>query len=115
MTEVEVVRHGVIRPTFADGLTGEIEVLDRMWGPVFARARTPEGFREAFLDDEGATSAWSPDVLGCVATGNTVDECVTQMREALAFHLAVMKEDGETPPEPTGPGVYVERSAVPAE
>jgi predicted RNase H-like HicB family nuclease len=57
-------------------------------------------------------SAWSPDVLGCVATGDTLEECAAQMREALAFHLEGMAEDGEPLPEPSGPGVYVERSAA---
>jgi hypothetical protein len=42
MTEASVVRHGVLR--LADGLTGEVEVLDRMRGPVFDHARTPERF-----------------------------------------------------------------------
>ncbi|HEY2537071.1 MAG TPA: type II toxin-antitoxin system HicB family antitoxin [Solirubrobacteraceae bacterium] len=57
-------------------------------------------------------SAWSPDVRGCVATGATIDGCVKEMREALAGHLDVMREHGEAPPEPTGPGVYVERAVA---
>ena len=32
-------------------------------------------------------SAWSPELLGCVATGDTIAETVEQMREAIAFHL----------------------------
>jgi predicted RNase H-like HicB family nuclease len=52
-------------------------------------------------------SAWSPEVLGCVATGDTIDECVSEMRSALAAHLELMREDGEAVPEPYGPGVYV--------
>jgi predicted RNase H-like HicB family nuclease len=58
-------------------------------------------------------SAWSPDVLGCVATGDTIEECVREMREALAGHLDVMREHDEAMPPPTGPGVYV-RHAVAA-
>jgi hypothetical protein len=34
-----------LRVTFADGLLGEVEVLDRMRGPVFEQAKTPEGSR----------------------------------------------------------------------
>ncbi|HEX3432779.1 MAG TPA: type II toxin-antitoxin system HicB family antitoxin [Solirubrobacteraceae bacterium] len=56
--------------------------------------------------------AWSPDVLGCVATGNTIEECVAEMRSALAFHLESMVEDGEAIPEPSGPGVYIERTTA---
>jgi predicted RNase H-like HicB family nuclease len=65
---------------------------------------------------EGGTpsnySAWSPDVPGCVATGATIEACVKEMREALTGHLDVMREHGEAPPEPTGPGVYVERAVA---
>lgn len=46
-------------------------------------------------------SAWSPDVLGCVATGDTLDECVGEMRSALIFHLEGMVEDGGEPPPPS--------------
>jgi hypothetical protein len=58
ITAVSVVRHGVLNLTFADGLSGEVDVLDRMWGPVFERARTPEGFAEASLDTDIRTVAW---------------------------------------------------------
>jgi predicted RNase H-like HicB family nuclease len=57
-------------------------------------------------------SAYSPDVLGCVATGDTVEECVEEIRAALAFHLDGMREDGEAIPEPSGPGVYVNHAAA---
>jgi predicted RNase H-like HicB family nuclease len=51
--------------------------------------------------------AYSPDVLGCIAVGDTIDECVDEMRSALAFHFESMLADGEEIPEPSGPGVYV--------
>ncbi|MEA2140057.1 MAG: hypothetical protein QOC91_156 [Solirubrobacteraceae bacterium] len=57
-------------------------------------------------------SAYSPDVQGCVATGPTVDECIAEMRSALASHFEVMGEYGEPIPEPSGPGVYVEPPAA---
>jgi len=57
-------------------------------------------------------SAWSPDVLGCVATGDTIEHCVKEMREALAGHLDIMREHDETIPEPTGPGVYVKHATA---
>jgi len=66
---VSVVRHGVLKLTFADGLRGEVDVLDRMRGPVFDRARTPEGFSEAVVDAEAGTVTWpggadlAPDTL----------------------------------------------------
>jgi hypothetical protein len=69
VTEVAVLRHGVLRVTFADGTTGEVEVLDRMRGPVFDEARTPEGFAKVSVDAETGTVVWpggadlAPDTL----------------------------------------------------
>lgn len=69
ITAAEVVRHGALRLTFADGVTGEVEVLDRMRGPVFDEARTPEGFAKVRVDPESGTVAWpagadlAPDTL----------------------------------------------------
>ncbi len=57
-------------------------------------------------------SAWSPDLLGCVATGDTIDQTVAEMREAIAFHLEGLAADGDPTPEPTGPGVYIEQHAA---
>ena len=69
ITEASVIRHGVLRLTFADGLSGEVDVLDRMRGPVFAEARTPEGFTKVTVDPETGTVIWpggadlAPDTL----------------------------------------------------
>ncbi len=66
---VSVVRHGVLRLTFADGLSGELDVLERMRGPVFDEARTPAGFAKASVDGEIGTVIWpggadlAPDTL----------------------------------------------------
>jgi hypothetical protein len=57
-----VPRHGVLSLTFADGTAGEVEVIQRMRGPVFARARTPEGFVEVRVDPETGTVAWPGEV-----------------------------------------------------
>ena len=58
ITAVEVARHGMLRLTFADGLIGEVDVLDRMRGPVFEQARTPAGFAAATVDAETGTVIW---------------------------------------------------------
>ena len=52
-------------------------------------------------------SAWSPDVPGCVATGDTLEEVEREMREAIAFHLEGLIEAELPVPEPSGPGVYL--------
>lgn len=59
-------------------------------------------------------SAWSPDLPGCAAAGNTIEDCVAQMKEAIAFHLEALAMDGDPIPEASGPGVYVARDPVPA-
>jgi Protein of unknown function (DUF2442) len=62
ITDVAVPRHGRLRLTFADGLSGEVDVLERMRGPVFKRARTPVGFAEVRVDPEAGTVCWSNGV-----------------------------------------------------
>ncbi|HXF64731.1 MAG TPA: type II toxin-antitoxin system HicB family antitoxin [Caldilineaceae bacterium] len=43
--------------------------------------------------------AYSPDVPGCVATGDTIDEMIQNMYEALLFHLEGMALHGEELPD----------------
>ncbi len=57
---------------------------------------------------EGNYSAYVPDLPGCIATGATVAEAEAEIREAIAFHLDGMREDGITPPEPQSKVEYVE-------
>lgn len=84
VTDVAVLRHGVLRVTFADGITGEVEVLNRMRGPVFDEARTAAGFAKASVDSETGTVVWpggadlAPDTLyDRVRTGAWPDEDIT--------------------------------------
>ncbi len=39
-------------------------------------------------------SAYSPDLLGCVATGPTKEEVERNMQEAVEFHLEGLKLEG---------------------
>ncbi|MBK5933128.1 hypothetical protein CCR78_03920 [Rhodovulum imhoffii] len=41
-----------------------------------------------------------PDFPGCVTQGDTIDDALRLAREALAFHVEGMSEDGEVIPEP---------------
>ena len=47
----------------------------------------------------GNYSAYSPDLPGCVATGETRDDAEEKMHEAVGLHLRGMIEDGEPVPE----------------
>ena len=51
--------------------------------------------------------AYSPDVLGCVATGKTIEETLQNMHSALQFHLEAMAEDGEDLPIAKGLSYYL--------
>ena len=56
-------------------------------------------------------SAYVPDLPGCVATGATVDEVETEIREAIEFHLEGLHEDGSPIPPPSSAVRYVEIAA----
>ena len=51
--------------------------------------------------DDGGYGAWAPDLPGCVALGDSLEECEHEMREAIAFHLEGLREQGEPVPPPT--------------
>ena len=38
--------------------------------------------------------AYVPDLPGCVATGGTIAEAATEIREAIQFHIEGLKADG---------------------
>lgn len=56
-------------------------------------------------------SAYSPDLPGCVSTGRTREEVEHNMREAIAFHLDGLREEGQAVPEPQTYSTYVELPA----
>ncbi len=57
-------------------------------------------------------SAYSPDLPGCVATGADLEEVSEAMREAIAFHLEGMREEGLPLPAPVCRIDYVEAQAT---
>ncbi len=62
---------------------------------------------------ESNFAAYVPDLPGCVATGATVAETESLLREAIAFHLEGMREDGLAAPEPSSIVDYLELEAIP--
>ena len=52
--------------------------------------------------------AYAPDLPGCVAVGETIEETEGLIREAIEFHLESMRSDGIPVPEPTTRADYVE-------
>jgi len=53
-------------------------------------------------------SAYSPDVLGCVSTGATLEEITQNMQEAIEFHIDGLIEEGLEIPKPSTYSAYVE-------
>jgi predicted RNase H-like HicB family nuclease len=45
--------------------------------------------------------AWSPDLPGVVAIGETEAETLDEMRRAIEFHLDGLREDGQPIPQPS--------------
>ena len=56
-------------------------------------------------------SAYSPDVSGCAAVGDTEEETRRNFQDALAAHFDAMREVGELIPEPHTSVDYVEVAA----
>jgi predicted RNase H-like HicB family nuclease len=56
----------------------------------------------------GNYSAYVPDLPGCVASGATVAEVESEIRQAIRFHIEGLKADGASVPAPTSIAEYVE-------
>jgi predicted RNase H-like HicB family nuclease len=50
--------------------------------------------------EDGGWGAYSPDVPGCVACGDSQAEVEDLMHEALPTHLEAMREAGQRVPQP---------------
>jgi len=53
-------------------------------------------------------SAYVPDLPGCIAAAATRDELSQLIREAIAFHIEGLREDGLPVPEPHSTAESVE-------
>lgn len=50
-------------------------------------------------DDASGYSAYSPDLPGVVAAGDTIDETASLMRGAMIEHITLLRETGRQVPE----------------
>ncbi len=60
---------------------------------------------------EGNYSAYVPDLPGCIATGATIEQVESELRDAIAFHIEGLREDGADPPEPSSRVEYIDLAA----
>jgi predicted RNase H-like HicB family nuclease len=66
--------------------------------------------RYGVVIEQGETSygAYVPDLPGCVAVGETLEEVKELIAEAIQFHLEGLREEGVAVPMPTSIVEYVE-------
>jgi predicted RNase H-like HicB family nuclease len=66
--------------------------------------------RYAVVIEKGETSygAYVPDLPGCIAVGETLEEAEQLIREAIQFHIEGLREEGLPVPEPSSFFEYVE-------
>ena len=66
--------------------------------------------RYAVVIEKGPTSvgAYIPDLPGCVAVADTVDEARRLIADAIQVHLEGMREDGDPIPAPSSLCEYVD-------
>ena len=58
---------------------------------------------------ESSFGAYVPDLPGCVAVGESRDEAMELVREAIEIHIQSLRENGEAVPAPRS---FAERVAV---
>ena len=56
-------------------------------------------------------SAYVPDLPGCIATGENIAQVETEIREAIAFHIDGLREDGSPIPPPSSKVEYIDIAA----
>jgi len=56
---------------------------------------------------ENNWAAYSPDVLGCMATGKTAEQALDEFKKALILHLQGLIEDDLPLPKPSSRVEYV--------
>ena len=57
---------------------------------------------------EGNYSAYVPDLPGCITTGDSLLEIEQNIREAIAFHIEGLREEGLPIPTPSTVVEYCE-------
>jgi len=60
--------------------------------------------------EKGETSygAFVPDLPGCIAVGETEDEAVSLIQEAIQFHLEGLQIEGQPIPQPASKSKLIE-------
>ncbi len=64
--------------------------------------------------EQGATSfgAYVPDLPGCVAAGETREEVLDLIREAIEFHIEGLRQEGQPVPPPSSSSEVIDVAAA---
>lgn len=67
----------------------------------------------AVVIEQGSLSfgAYVPDLPGCIAAGETREEAIQLIREAIEFHIEGLRDAGEPVPEPASSVELIEVAA----
>jgi len=57
---------------------------------------------------ENSFGAYVPDLPGCAVVGETREEALRLIREAMELHVSSLREQGDPLPEPTSTTEYVQ-------
>jgi predicted RNase H-like HicB family nuclease len=58
---------------------------------------------------ENNYSAFSPDLPGCITTGDSVEETIVHIKEAIELYLETVTEEGENIPVPKGLRYHIDQ------
>lgn len=61
---------------------------------------------------ESGYGAHVPDLPGCIAVGETREEVVSLIKEAIEFHIEGLRDAGESIPPPSSVSEFVEVNAA---
>lgn len=64
--------------------------------------------------EQGPTSfgAYVPDLPGCVAAGETREEALELIREAIEFHIEGLRQEGQPVPPPSSTSAVIDVAAA---
>jgi predicted RNase H-like HicB family nuclease len=58
--------------------------------------------------DDGSFSVWVPDLPGCASTGDSREEALVNIAEAIRGHIETLREHGEPVPPPRSTATVVQ-------
>lgn len=71
-----------------------------------------EKFLVVIEKSETGFSAFSPDILGCITVGNTVEGTIANMREAINLYIETLAEDEHALPPGKGVEYHIKNGLL---